>query len=61
MGLSFAMVFACVWDDGYPNGGNYWSDSNGTDMFSGSIQMRRATIGLETPNTSTRTTPTNIR
>jgi len=20
-----------VWDDGYPSGGNYWSDYNGTD------------------------------
>ncbi|MGD0029117.1 MAG: NosD domain-containing protein [Candidatus Bathyarchaeia archaeon] len=23
--------FANVWDDGYPSGGNYWSDYNGTD------------------------------
>jgi len=21
-----------IWDDGYPSGGNYWSDYNGTDM-----------------------------
>jgi parallel beta-helix repeat protein len=21
----------CTWDDGYPSGGNYWSDYNGTD------------------------------
>jgi len=26
------------WDDGYPSGGNYWSDYNGTDLFSGSYQ-----------------------
>lgn len=24
-----------VWDDGYPSGGNYWSDYNGTDNFWG--------------------------
>jgi len=24
-------VYANVWDDGYPSGGNYWSDYNGTD------------------------------
>lgn len=24
-----------VWDDGYPSGGNYWSDYNGTDLLSG--------------------------
>ena len=23
------------WDDGYPSGGNYWSDYNGTDLYSG--------------------------
>jgi parallel beta-helix repeat protein len=23
--------YANVWDDGYPSGGNYWSDYNGTD------------------------------
>ena len=22
------------WDNGYPSGGNYWSDYTGTDMFS---------------------------
>jgi parallel beta-helix repeat protein len=27
-----------VWDDGYPSGGNYWSDYNGTDMFGGAFQ-----------------------
>jgi parallel beta-helix repeat protein len=24
--------YANIWDDGYPSGGNYWSDYNGTDM-----------------------------
>jgi parallel beta-helix repeat protein len=27
-----------TWDDGYPSGGNYWSDYNGTDMYSGAYQ-----------------------
>jgi parallel beta-helix repeat protein len=27
-----------VWDDGYPSGGNYWSDYTGTDSHSGPYQ-----------------------
>jgi parallel beta-helix repeat protein len=27
-----------VWDNGYPSGGNYWSDYNGTDLYSGPYQ-----------------------
>jgi parallel beta-helix repeat protein len=27
-----------MWDDGYPSGGNYWSDYNGTDLCSGAYQ-----------------------
>lgn len=27
-----------VWDDGYPSGGNYWSNYNGTDIFNGPYQ-----------------------
>ena len=27
-----------IWDDGYPSGGNYWSDYNGADIFSGTEQ-----------------------
>jgi parallel beta-helix repeat protein len=27
-----------IWDDGYPSGGNYWSDYNGTDAYSGPYQ-----------------------
>jgi peptide/nickel transport system substrate-binding protein len=29
---------SCVWDNGYPSGGNYWSDYNGTDLYSGPYQ-----------------------
>jgi parallel beta-helix repeat protein len=27
-----------TWDDGYPSGGNYWSDYNGTDLSNGEYQ-----------------------
>ena len=27
-----------TWDNGYPSGGNYWSDYNGTDFYSGPYQ-----------------------
>lgn len=27
-----------VWDDGYPSGGNYWSDYTGVDLYSGPNQ-----------------------
>lgn len=27
-----------VWDAGYPDGGNYWNDYNGTDLYSGPYQ-----------------------
>lgn len=27
-----------IWDDGYPSGGNFWSDYNGTDLYSGPNQ-----------------------
>jgi len=29
---------ANTWDNGYPSGGNYWSDYNGTDYYSGPYQ-----------------------
>jgi len=31
-------VSEVAWDDGYPSGGNYWSDYNGTDLYSGPYQ-----------------------
>ena len=30
--------YANFWDGGYPSGGNYWSDYNGTDLYSGGHQ-----------------------
>jgi len=39
-----------IWDDGYPSGGNYWSDYNGTDLFSGSYQNETGSDGIgDTP------------
>jgi parallel beta-helix repeat protein len=39
-----------VWDDGYPSGGNYWSDYNGTDSYSGAYQNETGSDGVgDTP------------
>jgi parallel beta-helix repeat protein len=35
-----------VWSDGYPSGGNYWSDYNGTDSYSGSYQNETSSDGI---------------
>ncbi|UCE15369.1 MAG: right-handed parallel beta-helix repeat-containing protein [Candidatus Bathyarchaeota archaeon] len=35
-----------TWDDGYPSGGNYWSDYNGTDLFSGPYQNETGSDGI---------------
>jgi parallel beta-helix repeat protein len=35
-----------VWDDGYPSGGNCWSDYNGTDLYSGSHQNETGSDGI---------------
>jgi parallel beta-helix repeat protein len=38
------------WDDGYPSGGNYWSDYAGTDQFSGPNQNLPGDDGIgDTP------------
>jgi len=34
------------WDLGYPSGGNYWSDYNGTDNFSGAYQNETGSDGI---------------
>jgi parallel beta-helix repeat protein len=37
-------------DNGYPDGGNYWSDYNGTDLFSGPYQNETGSDGIgDTP------------
>jgi len=39
-----------VWDNGYPSGGNYWSDYNGTDLYSGPYQNETSSDGMgDTP------------
>lgn len=35
-----------IWDDGYPSGGNYWSDYTGVDNYSGPNQDQPATDGI---------------
>ena len=35
-----------TWDDGYPFGGNYWSDYNGTDWYSGLYQNATGSDGI---------------
>ena len=38
------------WDQGYPSGGNYWSDYNGTDLYSGPYQNETGSDGIgDTP------------
>ncbi len=39
-----------LWDNGYPSGGNYWSDYNGTDSFRGAYQNITGSDGIgDTP------------
>jgi parallel beta-helix repeat protein len=39
-----------VWDDGYPSGGNYWSDYSGADSCSGPYQNETGSDGIgDTP------------
>jgi len=35
----------CTWDDGYPSGGNYWSDYSGVDFYSGPYQNKTGSDG----------------
>jgi len=44
--VSMAMAGANVWDDGYPSGGNYWSDYNGSDLFLGENQDQLGSDGI---------------
>jgi len=39
-----------IWDNGYPSGGNYWSNYNGTDLYSGPCQNVTGSDGIgDTP------------
>jgi parallel beta-helix repeat protein len=35
-----------TWDNGYPSGGNYWSDNGGTDSYSSSYQNETGSDGV---------------
>jgi len=35
-----------TWDDGYPSGGNYWSDYDGADLFGGHYQNVSGSDGI---------------
>lgn len=39
-----------IWDDGYPSGGNYWDDYNGTDQFYGENQDLLGSDGIGDEN-----------
>ena len=40
-----------TWDNGYSSGGNYWSDYNGIDLYSGQYQNVTGSDGIgDTPN-----------
>jgi parallel beta-helix repeat protein len=42
---------ANIWDNGYPSGGNYWSNYNGTDAFRGVYQDETGCDGIgDAPN-----------
>jgi parallel beta-helix repeat protein len=38
--------YANIWDDGYPSGGNYWSDYAGADLYSGPSQDELGSDGI---------------
>ncbi len=38
--------FVNTWDDGYPSGGNYWSDYTGADLYSGPYQNETGNDGI---------------
>ena len=37
---------ANLWDDGYPSGGNYWSDYTGVDLYNGPFQNETGSDGI---------------
>jgi parallel beta-helix repeat protein len=49
---AYAATYANTWDDGYPSGGNYWSDYSGIDQKSGPNQDQPSSDGIgDTPYT----------
>jgi parallel beta-helix repeat protein len=44
--VSLGDSFGNVWDYGYPSGGNYWSNYNGTDICNGRYQNKTGSDGI---------------
>jgi len=42
----FSWRSANIWDDGYPSGGNYWSDYTGVDLYNGPNQDGPGSDGI---------------
>jgi parallel beta-helix repeat protein len=48
--IRFSLESLNIWDDGYPSGGNYWSDYTGIDAYSGPYQNDTGSDGIgDTP------------
>jgi len=48
--VSLSNSEANFWDDGYPSGGNYWSNYTGIDLYSGPFQNETGSDGIgDTP------------
>jgi parallel beta-helix repeat protein len=45
-----SLGYVNVWDDGYPSGGNYWSDYSGVDLNSGPYQNEVGSDGIGDAN-----------
>jgi parallel beta-helix repeat protein len=46
----YSLDSANVWDDGYPSGGNFWSDYTGVDFYGGQYQNETGSDGIgDTP------------
>jgi len=43
----YSLIQNSLWDNGYPSGGNYWSDDNGTDLHSGPYQNESGSDGID--------------
>jgi parallel beta-helix repeat protein len=43
---AFSRDETSIWDDGYPSGGNYWSDYSGVDLFWGPYQNITESDGI---------------
>jgi hypothetical protein len=42
----YSLVSVNIWDDGYPSGGNYWSDYIDVDQYSGPYQNETGSDGI---------------